>query len=83
MTNFEVGEAIFTTFSTHHVESFSRERLPFGRRTRTTQEKLISEFYEVTGPTGPARAKGHICVHKEVGVHNVNVLLAEQTIVVS
>ena len=36
----------------------------FGRRTRTTQEKPISEFHEVTGPTGPARAKGHICVHK-------------------
>ena len=75
VTNFEVGEAIFTTFSTHHVESFSRERLPFGRRTRTTQEKPISEFHEVTGPTGPARAKGDICVHKEVGVHNGNPLL--------
>ena len=71
VTNVGGCEEIFTTFSTHHVESFGRERLPFGRRTRTTQEKPISEFHEVTGPTGPARAKGHICVHKEVGVHNV------------
>ena len=64
VTNVGGCEEIFTTFSTHHVESFGRERLPFGRRTRTTQEKPISEFHEVTGPTGPARAKGHICVHK-------------------
>ena len=65
----------FSTFSTRNFESFRRERLPVWRRTRTTQEKLISEFYEVTGPTGPARAKGDICVHKEVGVHNGNPLL--------
>ena len=65
----------FSTFSTRNFESFRRERLPVWRRTRTTQEKPISEFHEVTGPTGPARAKGDICVHKEVGVHNGNPLL--------
>ena len=72
VTNFEVGEAIFTTFSTHHVESFSRERLPFGKRTRTTQEKLISESYEVKGPRGPIRAKGDILLHNDCLLHNVN-----------
>ena len=75
MTNVEGDEEFFSTFSTRNFESFRRERLPVWRRTRTTQEKLISEFYEVTGPTGPARAKGDICVHKEVGVHNGNPLL--------
>ena len=75
VTNVEGDEEFFSTFSTRNFESFRRERLPVWRRTRTTQEKLISEFYEVTGPTGPARAKGDICVHKEVGVHNGNPLL--------
>ena len=60
----EAARRFLRLFSTHHVESLGRERLPFVRRTRTTQEKPISEFHEVTGPTGPARAKGHICVHK-------------------
>ena len=75
VTNVGGCEEIFTTFSTHHVESFSRERLPFGRRTRTTQEKLISESYEVTGPRGPVRAKGDILLHNDCLLHNVNLLL--------
>ena len=51
---------IFHVVFLRHVSSFSRGRLPFGRRTRTTQEKPISESYEVTGPRDPVRAKGHI-----------------------
>ena len=50
MTNVGGGEENFRAVFARDVSSFSRERLPFGRRTRTTQEKPISESYEVTAP---------------------------------
>ena len=54
---FVLGHKCLRQFFSRHVASFSRERLSFERRTRTTQEKPISESYEVMGPTSPMRAK--------------------------
>ena len=63
-------------FFSRHVASFSRERLPFERRTRTTQEKPISESFEVTAPRGRVRAKGDISLHNDQLLHNVNSFIA-------
>ena len=75
MTNVGGGEENFRAVFARDVSSFSRGRLPFGRRTRTTQEKPISESYEVTAPRGLVRAEWDISLHNDHLLHNVNWLL--------
>ena len=75
VTNVGGGEENFRAVFARDVSSFSRGRFAFGRRTRTTQEKPISESYEVTAPRGQARAKGDISLHNDHLLHNVNSLL--------
>ena len=55
VTNVGGARRIFAPSSARDVSSFSRGRSPFGSRTRTTQEKPISESYEVTAPRGQVR----------------------------
>ena len=83
MTNVGGGEENFRAVFARDVSSFSRERLPFGRRTRTTQEKPISESYEVTAPRGLVRAKWDISLHNDHLLHNVNSLLLLYTGILS
>ena len=75
VTNVGAGEDDFCAVSARHVSSFGRGRSPFGRRTRTTQEKPISESYEVTAPRGLVRAEWDISLHNDHLLHNVNSLL--------
>ena len=75
VTNVGGVRRFFAPSSARDVSSFSRGRFAFGRRTRTTQEKPISESYEVTAPRGLVRAKWDISLHNDHLLHNVNSLL--------
>ena len=66
-------------FFSRHVASFSRERSPFERRTRTTQAELSAGSYEVSRNRGPPGNKTSHLLHNTSLLHNVNLLLVAQS----
>ena len=74
---FVLGHKCLRQFFSRHVASFSRERSPFERRTRTTQAELSisAGSYEVSRNRGPPGNKTSHLLHNTSLLHNVKLLL--------